>query len=66
MLLKLLGIVLIVVGGSMILGTLFPLIGSLFALAFLLVKLDHLRRHHLPRLPIPYTRLRRLLKGPVT
>lgn len=40
MLLKLLGIVLIVVGGSMILGTLFPLIGSLFALAFLLVKLD--------------------------
>ena len=39
MLLKLLGIVLIVVGGSMILGTLFPLIGSVFALAFLLVKL---------------------------
>ena len=39
MLLKLLGIILIVVGGSMILGTLFPLIGSLFALAFLLIKL---------------------------
>ena len=39
MLLKLLGIVLIVVGGSMILGTLFPLIGSVFALTFLLVKL---------------------------
>lgn len=39
MLMKLLGIVLIVVGGSMILGTLFPLIGSVFALAFLLVKL---------------------------
>tara|TARA_Y100000588_G_scaffold195036_2_gene209230 strand:- start:8811 stop:8987 length:177 start_codon:yes stop_codon:yes gene_type:complete len=36
---KLLGIVLIVVGGSMILGTLFPLIGSVFALAFVLVKL---------------------------
>ncbi|MBK35496.1 MAG: hypothetical protein CME26_08200 [Gemmatimonadetes bacterium] len=39
MLMKLLGIVLIVVGGSMILGTLFPLIGSVFALAFVLVKL---------------------------
>jgi len=38
-LMKLLGIVLIVVGGSMILGTLFPLIGSVFALAFVLVKL---------------------------
>ena len=36
---KLLGIALIVVGGSMILGTLFPLIGSVFALAFVLVKL---------------------------
>jgi hypothetical protein len=36
---KLLGIVLIVVGGSMILRTLFPLIGSVFALAFVLVKL---------------------------
>ena len=39
MLMKLLGIVLIVVGGSMILGTIFPLIGSVFALAFVLVKL---------------------------
>ena len=39
MLMKLLGIVLIVVGGSMILGTLFPLIGAVFALAFVLVKL---------------------------
>ena len=39
MVMKLLCIVLIVVGGSMILGTLFPLIGSVFALAFVLVKL---------------------------
>ena len=39
MLLKLLGIILIIVGGSMVLGTLFPLIGSVFAMGFLLIKL---------------------------
>lgn len=39
MLSKLIGILLIVIGGAIALGTLFPLIGSLFGMAFLLVKL---------------------------
>ena len=39
MLSKLIGILLIVIGGGIALGTLFPLIGSIFGLAFLLVKL---------------------------
>ncbi|MFT5365154.1 MAG: hypothetical protein ACI8V2_000091 [Candidatus Latescibacterota bacterium] len=39
MLVKLLGILLIVVGGVIALQVLFPLIGSVFGLAFLLVKL---------------------------
>ncbi len=39
MLTKLIGIVLIVVGGGIALSTLFPLIGNIFGLVFLLVKL---------------------------
>jgi hypothetical protein len=39
MLAKLIGILLIVIGGGIALSVLFPLIGSVFGLAFLLIKL---------------------------
>lgn len=39
MLAKLIGIILIIVGGGIALGTLFPLIGSVFGLLFLAIKL---------------------------
>ena len=39
MLIKLVGILLIIAGGSVALGTLFPLIGSIFKLGVVLVKL---------------------------
>ena len=39
MLVKIIGILLIVVGGAIALETLFPLIGSVFGLIFLLIKL---------------------------
>ena len=39
MLTKLLGIIFLIVGGAIALGVLFPLIGSLFGMLFLLVKL---------------------------
>ena len=39
MLVKIIGILLIVVGGAIALKTLFPLIGSVLGLAFLLIKL---------------------------
>lgn len=39
MLVKLIGILLIIVGGGIALQTLFPLIGSVLGLAFLLIKL---------------------------
>jgi len=39
MLVKIIGILLIVVGGAIAMKTLFPLIGSVFGLAFLLIKL---------------------------
>jgi len=39
MLVKLIGIILIIVGGGIALQTLFPLIGSVLGLVFLLIKL---------------------------
>ena len=39
MLAKIFGVILIVIGGSFALGTLFPLIGSLVSLAIVLIKL---------------------------
>ena len=39
MLIKILGIVFMIVGGSMALGILFPLIGSIFGLLWLALKL---------------------------
>jgi len=39
MLTKLLGIIFLIIGGAITLGILFPLIGNLFGLLFLLVKL---------------------------
>ena len=39
MLAKLIGIVLIIIGGIVALNVLFPLIGSVFGLVFLLIKL---------------------------
>ncbi|MGA1194933.1 MAG: hypothetical protein ACO36I_00400 [Candidatus Latescibacterota bacterium] len=39
MLVKLIGILLIIVGGGIALQTLFPLIGSVLGMAFLLIKL---------------------------
>lgn len=39
MLAKLLGIILIVIGGSLVLGVLFQFVGSLFALLWIVIKL---------------------------
>ena len=39
MLVKLIGVLLIIVGGGIALQTLFPLIGSVLGMAFLLIKL---------------------------